>query len=270
VVREGRLHPGGGLFTRLGKRYQAINYWSQLPGLAPEPGGTQLIPGKPTMSTKSQVMPLVMRIALLSIGIWGQCHVRCPVLASSSTHRWQLPLRLSAFYPSWRAFLVVPESGQRLTGGHRRCVPASALSCTCGGALRSPGVMPPAWSFHLDHQRRELSTMGAVAFVRQNGPQLRRQAETGRVYVLNFDGPGVNGKLYWWARSLQASRQPAPHCSLWRARLVRTWICAWFILPCRVLCSIISPLAILAWMLDHHHHCRDSLKVHTPQDTPTA
>jgi hypothetical protein len=41
----------------------------------------------------------------------------------------------------------------------------------------------------------EQGTIGAIAFVHDNGPLLRRQAESGRLHVLNFDGIGSQGKL---------------------------------------------------------------------------
>jgi hypothetical protein len=41
----------------------------------------------------------------------------------------------------------------------------------------------------------EMSLMGASAFVRTNKDKLRHEAEAGGLYILNFDGPGVDGKL---------------------------------------------------------------------------
>ncbi|MBI3241841.1 MAG: M28 family peptidase [Chloroflexi bacterium] len=43
----------------------------------------------------------------------------------------------------------------------------------------------------------EMAVMGAAAFVRRNESVLRQQAEGGGLFVLNFDGVGVAGKLYY-------------------------------------------------------------------------
>ena len=42
----------------------------------------------------------------------------------------------------------------------------------------------------------ELAVKGALAYVRQNDTFLNSQARRGGLHVLNFDGVGVNGKLY--------------------------------------------------------------------------
>ncbi len=65
----------------------------------------------------------------------------------------------------------------------------------------------------------ELTLGGAFAFVRRNEDWLRRQAESGGLYVLNLDGPGVDGKLYMVGEEdsrLAASRyaSSASHASL--------------------------------------------------------
>ena len=43
----------------------------------------------------------------------------------------------------------------------------------------------------------EMAVMGAAAFVRHNEVVLRQQAEGGGLFVLNFDGVGVDGKLHY-------------------------------------------------------------------------
>jgi hypothetical protein len=43
----------------------------------------------------------------------------------------------------------------------------------------------------------ELNTMGALAYVQQNKVFLRRRAESTWLFILNLDGPGVEGKMYW-------------------------------------------------------------------------
>jgi hypothetical protein len=56
----------------------------------------------------------------------------------------------------------------------------------------------------------EFGTLGAAAFVRQHGEQLRRQERNGRLYILNFDGPGVDGKLYWVGKDDLRAQSPEP------------------------------------------------------------
>jgi Zn-dependent M28 family amino/carboxypeptidase len=49
----------------------------------------------------------------------------------------------------------------------------------------------------------EMTLMGSVAYVTAYEPQLREQAQHGGVHVLNFDGVGVDGKLYYVGGSHQ-------------------------------------------------------------------
>jgi len=63
----------------------------------------------------------------------------------------------------------------------------------------------------------ELTLRGASAFVRRHEDELRRQAECGGLYILNFDGTGVDGMLYVVGEEngRRASHaRPASHASL--------------------------------------------------------
>jgi hypothetical protein len=58
----------------------------------------------------------------------------------------------------------------------------------------------------------ELATMGVLAYVKDGGVALRKQAGTGGLHVLNFDGIGVHGDLYLVAPRRRAV--PEKHPSL--------------------------------------------------------
>ena len=62
----------------------------------------------------------------------------------------------------------------------------------------------------------ELTLGGAFAFVRRNKDRLRRQAESGGLYILNLDGPGVDGELYMAEEEngLASYASPASHADL--------------------------------------------------------
>jgi Zn-dependent M28 family amino/carboxypeptidase len=43
----------------------------------------------------------------------------------------------------------------------------------------------------------EFGLLGAAAYLKQHASRLRQHAESGGLYVLNFDGVGVDGSLYY-------------------------------------------------------------------------
>jgi Peptidase family M28 len=258
-----------GLFARLGKRYQTSNYWAKLRGAAPEPGGAQLILVA-HYDTKSQAIPLVVRIALFVIGIGGSAMFAGLVLADPS----YLPLSvvaqivgaisLLAGIPLW--FL---SQGNASPGAIDDASGVGVVLHLAEALSSHPEVCRQLGLSILITSAEELSTMGSVAFVRQYGPQLRQQAKAGRVYVLNFDGPGVNGKLYWVGKE-SAGEQTAGPSLLSLARQA-----------CKELDLPLGRFTLPGALFDHIPFSdlgleagsliavgRDSLKVHTPQDTP--
>jgi hypothetical protein len=257
------------LFSRLGKRYQTYNYWAQLSGPVSEPGGTQLILVA-HYDSKSQAMPLVVRIALFVIGIGGSALFAALILASSFYPPLAVAaqivgvLSILAGIPLW--FLnqgnASPGAIDDASGVGVVLHLAEALSC-------HPDVCRQLGLSILITSAEELSTMGAVAFVRQNESQLRQQAKTGRLYVLNFDGPGVDGKLYWVGK--EPAGEPAAEPPL--IFLARQ--------ACKELDLALGRFTLPGALFDHIPFSnlgldagsliaigRDSIKVHTPQDTP--
>jgi hypothetical protein len=257
------------LFTHLGKRYQTYNCWARLPGLAPQPGGTQLILIA-HYDTKSQAMPLVVRIALFVVGIGGSAVFAILVLASTFYPPLAVVaqmvgvLSILAGIPLW--FLnqgnASPGAIDNASGTGVVLHLAEALAC-------HPEVCRQIGLSILITSAEELSTMGAVAFVRRNRPQLSHQAKMGRLYVLNFDGPGVDGKLTWAGK--ERSRDQATDPSLYS---LATQACKELDLP-------LGRFNLPGALFDHIPFSnlgmdagsliavgRDSLKVHTPQDTP--
>lgn len=257
------------LFTRLGKNYQTFNCLARLPGLAPQPGETQLILVA-HYDTKSQAMPLVVRIALFVVGIGGSAVFAILVLASTFYPPLAIVaqmvgvLSILAGIPLW--FLnqgnASPGAIDNASGAGVVLHLAETLSC-------HPEVCRQIGLSILITSAEELSTMGAVAFVRKYGPQLCQQAKAGRLYVLNFDGPGVNGKLYWVGQksSGDSSTDPTLHSLAQQACQDLNLALGRFALPGALFDHIpFSNLGIDAGSLIAVG--RDSLKVHTHQDTP--
>jgi Zn-dependent M28 family amino/carboxypeptidase len=118
----------------------------------------------------------------------------------------------------------------------------------------------------------ELTLGGAFAFVRRNEDRLCRQAESGGLYILNLDGPGVDGKLYRAGEEnrLASHASPASHANL--ASLVRA--------ACSELQIPLGKFSLPGAMFDHTPFARcgfdavslmavgrASWAVHTPGDS---
>ncbi len=57
----------------------------------------------------------------------------------------------------------------------------------------------------------EFSLMGAQAFVQRHEDELRNQVENGGVHILNIDGTGITGQLYFAGQKISAA-QPSGKC----------------------------------------------------------
>ncbi len=195
----------------LGKRYATSNIVGMFPEASRQLGLPQLFL-MAHYDSISQRIPLVARVALFTISIGGGLLFAGLIV-------------LSIFFPA----LTAPSyalAGLVILGG----IPLLRLEV----GNMSPGAIDDASGvgvvLHLAEivanrpdirnclnvtvlltGAEELGTMGALAYVLKNKPELEHLSTTG-LHVLNFDGPGSRGSLYMAARVMK--NDPATRVSL--------------------------------------------------------
>jgi len=212
AVLNGSLAPASGkpsfwsaLCLRMGTQYSSANLVATLPDL----------PDNPTLpylylvahyDSKSQRIPLAVRVVLFVIAIAGGLTfagltflaVAFPALTWAATVVGILAVL--AGLP-----LLMLDTGNASPGAIDNASSvglvlhlAECLSLRSGWRDRLRVTI-------LATSAEEMTLMGAVAFAREKERMLRRQAEAGGLHILNFDGVGVDGKLYL-AGNLPATR----------------------------------------------------------------
>ena len=169
--------------------------------------------------TKSQNIPLVLRIGLFSLAI-PTVLVCAMSLLLATLESYLLGQGFLELPMSWQLNVwlqMVPWIG--VLGGSVAIISSIPLLFLEAGN-ESPGAIDNASGIgiitHLaqvyasDPEFRdkfdleilvtsaeELNTMGALAYVEQNRDYLSRRAASSHLFILNLDGPGVDGKMYW-------------------------------------------------------------------------
>lgn len=250
-----------GLFRRLGPRRSAANLVARLPGSSARQDLPQLVLAA-HYDSKSQRLPLAVRMALFALAIGGSAvfaaltglSLAAPALAAG------LPI-LAGIVIASGALLLALGSGNASPGAidnasgvgvalhlAERLAAERALSSKLSITILVTGA-------------EELGAIGALAYLRRHGEHLRRRAHAAGLYILNFDGPGVEGRLCLVGRGSLAG-------------LVRE--------ACRELGYPLVGGRLPGALLDHEPFTaqgfqavsligigRASLAVHTPGDTPS-
>jgi len=252
------------LCWRIGKHYSTCNYFASTPGAADDPNRTHLLLVA-HYDSKSQRYPLTLRTSMFAIGIGGG--VLCaalvlfsPLIPSFGTAALAIGgLSVLASIP-----LLFLDQGNRSPGAIDNASGTGVVLHLAEVLSRQPEIKGQIDVSFLVTSAEEFSTLGALAFVHQYEETLRCQANAGRLYVLNFDGPGVDGGLYWVGKDA-----PSEHPSL--AFLVRQ--------ACKELGYPLGKFPLPGALFDHmpfadHGYdavslvaiARSSLAVHTPRD----
>jgi hypothetical protein len=180
----------------LGARYATENIVGTYPGASGKPG----LPGLYLVAhydSKSQRIPLVIRIALFAIGIGGSL-----VFAGLIVLGIFIPVLTTISYGVAGVALLSSIPLLFLDAGN---ISPGAIddASGVGVVLHLAEVLASQPEIHnrlnvtvLVTSAEELGTVGALAYVLENQSELRRQSVTGGLHVLNFDGPGVLGSLY--------------------------------------------------------------------------
>ena len=252
------------LCWRIGRHYSTCNYFARTPDAANDPSRTHLLLVA-HYDSKSQRYPLTLRIGMFVIGIGGG--VLCAVL-----------VLLSPLAPSLGAIalaiggvsllasvpLLFLDQGNRSPGAIDNASGTGLVLHLAEVLARQPEIKGHIDVSFLVTSAEEFSALGALAFVHHFEERLRYQANAGRLYVLNFDGPGVDGGLYWVGKDTP-SEQPS------LAFLVRQ--------ACKELGYPLGKFSLPGAMFDHmpfaHHGydavslttiSRASLAIHTSKD----
>jgi hypothetical protein len=190
------------LCRRLGRRYDAANYLAHLPA-NPETNNLPLLLLLAHYDSKSQRLPLALRIALFVLSIIGAVLfsilvLLSPWLPSSAAPAVQTALlalgglTLLFTIPLW--FL---DPGDASPGAIDNASGIGVLVELGRCLAADPDLRQRLVPILLLTSAEELNTMGAVAYVRRHDAELRAWDRSGGLFVLNFDGVGVDGDLRW-------------------------------------------------------------------------
>jgi uncharacterized membrane protein len=177
---------------RLGRRHTTANLIASQP-LPADPSLPQLYLVA-HYDSKSQRLPLAVRIALFTL------------IAMASILLAVLTILQMAPGVSWLLGLAALSAGVPLlfldAGNHSPGAIDNASSVGLVLHLAEVLAQRPAWRAKLRvtlllPSAEEMNVMGSAAFVGRYIRQLRIQADRGGLYVLNFDGIGIDGDLYY-------------------------------------------------------------------------
>ncbi len=271
LVVEG-AHPGAWarLCRRLGKAYQAANYVASLPQSGESNGLHLLLVAH--YDSKSQRMPLASRMTFFMLGIGGALLFALLMLLSPLMPALVTPalllggLALLAGVPLW--FL---DLGNDSPGAIDNASSVGVVVALAEALARQPELCRRLDLRVLLTSAEEVSTMGAVAYVQRHQAELMRQDRSGRLYVFNFDGVGVNGTLRWVGKGERSAAADEPSLR----HLVRQ--------ACIELSGEIKSFNLPGALYDHLPFAeagldagtlvavgKTSLGVHTPRDNPAA
>ena len=161
--------------------------------------------------------------------------------------------------------LLPMRADNRSPGAVDNASGVGVLTCLAESIGKEPGLFPHSEILFVGTGAEEMGLLGAFAFLRKHADDLKGKRE---VYVLNFDGPGVDGRIYVSSKTGLRPRS---------RRLVQIVLEAG---RDRGI-GIGMPAIVIGAMADHFPFAaggieaitfsavgRDSLVIHTPRDTP--
>jgi hypothetical protein len=260
--------PWARLCLRMGKRYSTVNVYARPPETCDGPGGVQLMLAAHSDS-KSQRLPLVLRIGLFVIGIGGSLAFAILSLLSNLIPVLEgFALLVGGLSVLAGIPLLFLDQGDASPGAIDNASGVGVVLSLAEALARQPEIFGGIGLSVLITSAEEFGALGAAAFVRQNRAQLRRQDRDGRLYVLNFDGVGVDGKLCWVGKDRRTARPAEASLSA----LVRQ--------ACRGLPIELGRLSLPGALYDHMPFAEAGFEagslvaigpatraVHTPRDT---
>ncbi len=203
AARDGALAPEAasprlGIWPRLGRRFTAANLVASLPG-QPNHASRPHLYLVAHYDSKSQAIPIAVRIILFIIVMSGSVlfvgltlaglffRALAPAATAAGLAALLTGLPLAALFLA-EAGNASPGAIDNASGVGTVLHLAECLAARPSNGLRVTILLTSA---------EELGLMGAAAYVRQHAAHLREQAGAGGLYVLNFDGVGAEGRLYY-------------------------------------------------------------------------
>ena len=196
------------LIQQIGRRFHTTNYVAKYPIAKPDPVGIHL-----TLvahyDTKSQRIPLPVRIGLFTLAIGSELLFGIMILLSPV-----IPV-LSIVAVGFGVFgilsgipLLFLDLGNESPGAIDNASSVGVLLHLAEVLAHYPDVCYQLDLTILFTSAEEISTIGALAYVRRHKKKLYEQAKTGQNLVLNFDGVGLDGELFWVGDEKQATCFP--------------------------------------------------------------
>ncbi len=203
----GKLSLWSALCLRLGRRYSTANLVAVLPEVS-EDAALPCLYLAAHYDSKSQRLPLAIRIALFiltlagagAFAVLGFLRLVFPALAPLATGVGIVVLL------SGLPLLFFQDVGNASPGAIDNASGAGLVLHLAECFSRHPDWRDKLRVKILITGAEELAVMGAAAYVRAHLAALRRQAQRGGLYILNFDGVGVRGRLCFVGETEQGTR----------------------------------------------------------------
>jgi hypothetical protein len=202
-----------GLFMPLNRRVQAAALPAQFakqspsaPGIASSLDNASRNDDVPHLylvahyDSKSQLMPLVMRITLFMLAIIAGLILVVLTLFDVSTVLY-LPIGLLALAAA--VPLLFLDVGNNSPGAIDNASSVGLVLHLAEVLAQRSGWQDKLHLTLLFPSAEEMTLMGSVAYATAHEALLHEQDHNGGLYVLNFDGIGVDGDLYYVGHSLQ-------------------------------------------------------------------
>jgi hypothetical protein len=181
---------------KLGTRYQTKNIVATPPGSSPDPAIPHLFLVA-HYDSKSQYLPLVIRIALFVILIAGSLIFAALTLLSFFNEIFTSISFVIGYLVILSGIpLLFLDYGNDSPGAIDDASGVGLLLHLAGVIAKHPNLSEKLGITVLITSAEELAVKGALAYVTEHGTRLHNQAEGGGLHVLNFDGIGVDGKIY--------------------------------------------------------------------------
>jgi hypothetical protein len=141
--------------------------------------------------SKSQRVPLPVRMMMFAVVLGGGvAFAALTLLGLSAT---AASVGIVVILVGIPLIFIVPDSGNESPGAIDNASGAGLVLHLAECLAEHQGLNVTV----LITSAEEMAVMGAAAFVKHSEALLRGQAESGGLFVLNFDGVGVDGKLHY-------------------------------------------------------------------------
>jgi acetylornithine deacetylase/succinyl-diaminopimelate desuccinylase-like protein len=151
--------------------------------------------------SKSQFMPIVVRVALFAAAIGGAVAFAALTLAGMLLPALTPAAIVAGIFTmiiaAPLALLQVVEVGNASPGAIDNASGVGAVLHLAECLAARPDLLTRLRVTLLFTSAEELGLLGAAAYVRQNETELRRQAASSAQYVLNLDSVGIEGALHY-------------------------------------------------------------------------